>query len=248
MNSLLEKKVAVVTGGCRGIGEAIAMKLAENGATVVIADIDMSRAPTVIGEIRGYGVEGAGVRMDVADIQDVRAQSGSIRQRFGRIDIWVNNAGISQNIPIEALEGDDWDRIMNIDLRGTFFCSQAAFRIMKDQGGGKIINIASIAGERGGRYAGAHYSAAKAGVIVLTKCFALCGGEYNINVNAIAPGLIKTHMAEELGTLHGGTTEIPLQRFGEPTDVANAVLFLASHLSDYVTGMTIDVNGGMLMR
>jgi NAD(P)-dependent dehydrogenase (short-subunit alcohol dehydrogenase family) len=178
MTGLLEKKVAVVTGGCRGIGEAIALKLAEHGAVVVIADIDLSRASTVVGKIRGYGVEGAGVRMDVADIHDVRTQSGSIRQRFGRIDIWVNNAGISQNIPIEALEGDDWDRIMNIDLRGTFFCSQAAFRIMKDQRGGKIINIASIAGERGGRYAGAHYSAAKAGVIVLTKCFAASGGEY----------------------------------------------------------------------
>jgi NAD(P)-dependent dehydrogenase (short-subunit alcohol dehydrogenase family) len=248
MSGLLEKKVAVVTGGCRGIGEAIALKLAENRATVVIADIDLSPAPAVIGKIRGYGVEGAAVRMDVADIQDVRMQSGSIRQRFGRIDIWVNNAGISQNVPIEALEGEDWDRIMNVDLKGTFFCSQAAFRIMKEQRGGKIINIASIAGERGGRYAGAHYSAAKAGVIVLTKCFAASGGEFNIHVNAIAPGFIKTQMAEELGTLRGTVAEIPLQRFGEPSDVGNAALFLASPLSDYVTGMTIDVNGGMFMR
>jgi NAD(P)-dependent dehydrogenase (short-subunit alcohol dehydrogenase family) len=248
MGGLLEKKIAVVTGGCRGIGEAIALKFAENGATVVIADIELSPAPEVLERIRRFGGEGLGVRLDVSDIEEVRRQSDSIRRRFGRIDIWVNNAGITQVKPIEELEGEDWDRIMNTDLRGTFFCSQACFRIMKEQGGGKIINIASIAGEQGGRFAGAHYSAAKAGVIVLTKCFALSGGEYNIQVNAIAPGFIKTRMAEELGTLRGDPTEIPLQRFGEPADVGNVALFLASDLSGYLTGTTIDVNGGTFMR
>jgi NAD(P)-dependent dehydrogenase (short-subunit alcohol dehydrogenase family) len=248
MSRLLENKVAVVTGGCRGIGEAIAVKLAENGASVAVADIDISQAAGVLDRIRSQGVEGESVRMDVSDVQDVRAQTEAIHKRFGRIDIWVNNAGISQNIAIEDLEGPDWDRIMTVDLKGTFFCSQAAFRIMKEQRGGRIINIASLAGERGGRFAGAHYSAAKAGVIVLTKCFALNGGEYNITANAISPGLIRTQMSEDLGILRSNPADIPMQRFGEPEDVGNAVLFLASPLSDYVTGMTLDVNGGLFMR
>jgi 3-oxoacyl-[acyl-carrier protein] reductase len=169
-------------------------------------------------------------------------------KRLGRIDIWVNNAGISQDIPIEDLGEKDWDRLMGVDLKGAFFCSQAAYRIMKEQKSGKIINIGSVAGERGGLFAGAHYSAAKAGLIVLAKCFALNGGKYNINSNAIAPGLIHTQMAEELGIMRSDPKSIPLQRFGTPLDVANTVLYLASSLSDYVTGLTVDVNGGLFMR
>jgi 3-oxoacyl-[acyl-carrier protein] reductase len=245
MRGLLEKKVAVVTGSCRGIGEGIALRFAENGATVVVIDIDVSAAPALLEKLRGFGVEAESVRLDVADIADIRGKCAVIVKRFGRIDIWVNNAGISQNVPIDELEGGDWDRIMNVDLRGTFFCSQAAFRVMKGQHGGKIINIASLAG---GRFAGAHYSAAKAGVIILTKCFALSGGEHNITVNAIAPGLIETKMATELGFLQADPSDIPLRRLGTPREVADAALYLASGLSDYVTGMTIDVKGGMFMR
>jgi 3-oxoacyl-[acyl-carrier protein] reductase len=248
MERLLEKKVAVVTGGCRGIGEGIALKFAEHGAAVAIADIDLSAAPAVVEKVRGFGVPGEAMRLDIADIASIRATCAAIVQRFGKIDVWVNNAGISENLPIEDLEAEQWDRIMRVDLRGTFFCSQAAYRVMKAQGGGKIINIASLAGERGGRFAGAHYSAAKAGVIVITKCFALSGGEYNITANAIAPGLIDTPMAEELGFLRGDHGDVPLHRLGTPGDVAGAALYLASSLSDYVTGTTIDVNGGMFMR
>jgi NAD(P)-dependent dehydrogenase (short-subunit alcohol dehydrogenase family) len=248
MKALLNKKVAVVTGGSRGIGEAISLKFAENGAAVVVADIDLSRSIAVVEKIRGYGVEAEAVRLDVSVIGEIRSQCDSIVKRFGRIDIWVNNAGISQNLSIEDLGEEDWDRLMSVDLKGAFFCSQAAYRVMRAQRAGKIINIGSIAGERGGRFAGAHYSAAKAGVIALTKCFALTGGEYNINVNAIAPGLIQTQMSEDLGSLKGEHQDIPLQRFGTPTDVANTALYLASSLSDYVTGMTVDVNGGMFMR
>jgi NAD(P)-dependent dehydrogenase (short-subunit alcohol dehydrogenase family) len=234
MKALLNKKVAVVTGGSRGIGEAISLKFAENGAAVVVADIDLSRSIAVVEKIRGYGVEAEAVRLDVSVIGEIRSQCDSIVERFGRIDIWVNNAGISQNLSIEDLGEEDWDRLMSVDLKGAFFCSQAAYRVMMAQRAGKIINIGSIAGERGGRFAGAHYSAAKAGVIALTKCFALTGGEYNINVNAIAPGLIQTQMSEDLGSLKGEHQDIPLQRFGTPTDVANTALYLASSLSDYV--------------
>ena len=151
-------------------------------------------------------------------------------------------------MPLEELEGEQWDRIMDVDLRGTFFCSQAAYRVMKEQGGGKIVNIASLAGERGGRFAGAHYSAAKAGVIVLTKCLALSGGEFKITANAIAPGMIETQMAADLGFLKGSHADIPLGRLGTPGDVADAALYLASGLSDYVTGTTLDINGGVFMR
>jgi 3-oxoacyl-[acyl-carrier protein] reductase len=248
MEGLVNGKVAVVTGGCRGIGEAIALKLAENGAHVVVADIDLGPAPGIIARAEEQGVEAMSVLLDVCDIAAIRDSCRQITERFARIDIWVNNAGISQNKPIEELDAGDWDRIQAVDLRGAFFCSQAAFKVMKAQRGGRIINISSLAGERGGRFAGAHYSAAKAGVIAITKCFALRGGEYGINVNAIAPGLIRTQMAEELGFLTGGSTDIPLQRLGMPEDVAHAALFLASHLSSYITGTTIDVNGGMYMR
>jgi len=248
MKGLLEAKVAVVTGGCRGIGAAIALRFAEHGASVVVADVDLGEAPALLERLRGLGVPAEGVRLDVADIADIRNQCAAIVRQFGRIDVWVNNAGISQSAPIEDIEGDDWDRIMAVDLRGTFFCSQAAFRVMKRQGGGRIVNIASLAGERGGKFAGAHYSAAKAGVIMLTKCFAQSGGEYRIGVNAIAPGLIETRMAAALGFLGVDPADIPLQRLGTPGDVADAALYLASGLSDYVTGMTIDVNGGVYMR
>jgi 3-oxoacyl-[acyl-carrier protein] reductase len=248
MKRLLEDKVAVVTGGGRGIGEAIALKFAEHGASVVIADIDVSRAAELESRVRGFGVEAQCVHLDVADVEEIRSQCRAIAKRFGRIDIWVNNAGITHNVRLEDLEPEEWDRILKVDLRGAFFCSQAAFRVMKSQKSGKIVNIASISGERGGRFAGAHYSAAKAGLIVLTKCFAYSGGEYNINVNAIAPGLIQTRMAEQLGSLRGEHQDIPLGRVGRPEEVADSALFLASSLSDYVSGVTLDVNGGMLMR
>ena len=248
MNGLLDKKVAVVTGGCRGIGEAIATRFAENGATVVVADIEIGGASALLEKLRGLGVKAEALRLDVSDVGDIRRQCDAIVSKHGRIDIWVNNAGITENVPIEELDEKSWDRLMSVDLKGAFFCSQAAYRVMKAQKAGKIINIGSMAGERGGRFAGAHYSAAKAGVIVLTKCFALNGGEYNITVNAIAPGLIATKMAEDLGFLKGDHSDIPLGRLGSPTDVANTALFLASGLSDYVSGMTVDVNGGMFMR
>ena len=248
MSGLLEKKVAVVTGAGRGIGEAISLKLAENGATVVVADIDFRNASAVAEKIHGSGGKAEAVRLDVAEVSEIKSWCDDIVKRHGRIDIWVNNAGISQDIPIEDLGEKDWDRLMGVDLKGAFFCSQAAYRIMKEQKNGKIINIGSVAGERGGLFAGAHYSAAKAGLIVLAKCFALNGGKYNINSNAIAPGLIHTQMAEELGIMRSDPKSIPLQRFGTPLDVANTVLYLASSLSDYVTGLTVDVNGGLFMR
>jgi NAD(P)-dependent dehydrogenase (short-subunit alcohol dehydrogenase family) len=248
MNGLLTGKIAVVTGGGRGIGEAICTRFAEQGATVIVAEIETERADAVVEAIRRTGGRAESLRLNVADTAGIGPACDQIVKGHGRIDIWVNNAGVSQNVAIEDLGEEDWDRLMDVDLKGVFFCSQAAFRIMKAQKSGKIINIGSLAGERGGRFAGAHYSAAKAGVLVLTKCFALNGGDCNVNVNAIAPGLIDTQMAAELGFLKGDHPDIPLRRLGTPGDVADTALYLASRLSDYVTGMTVDINGGQFMR
>jgi 3-oxoacyl-[acyl-carrier protein] reductase len=247
MGVLLKDKVAIVTGGGRGIGERISLLFAENGALVIVADIDMANAESVAGRIRDTGGKAAAVRLDVGKVQDIREKVQHVDREFGRIDILVNNAGIAQDKAIEEITEQDWDTLLDVDLKGVFFCSQAVYTLMKARRSGKIINIASLAGVRGGRFAGAHYSAAKGGIIVLTKCFALAGGSYNVNVNAIAPGLIATKMAEELGWIGQEHKDIPLGRLGCTEDVANAALFLASDMSAYITGETINLNGGMHM-
>jgi 3-oxoacyl-[acyl-carrier protein] reductase len=247
MSNLLKDKVALVTGGGRGIGEKIALTFAESGADVVIGDIDLPGAESVANKIRDLGGKGFSIELDVRKVEEIYARVAQIRDKYGRIDILVNNAGIAQDLAIEEITENDWDAMLDIDLKGVFFCSQAVYKVMKENNGGRIINIASLAGVRGGRFAGAHYSAAKGGIIVLTKCFALSGGSHNINVNAIAPGLIVTKMAEELGWIKQEHKDIPLGRLGLPEDVANAALFLASGLSAYITGETINLNGGMHM-
>ena len=247
MKDLLKDKVAVITGGGRGIGEKIALTFAENGAMVIIADIDLSNAENVVAKIIDFGGKAYSFKLDVRNVEEIFDRVRNIIEKHGRIDILVNNAGIAQDKPIEEISENDWDAMLDVDLKGVFFCSQAVYKVMKENKRGRIINIASLAGVRGGRFAGAHYSAAKAGIIVLTKCFALSGGNYNVNVNAIAPGLIVTKMAEELGWINQEHKDIPLGRLGVPDDVANAALFLASDMSAYITGETINLNGGMHM-
>ena len=247
MGDLLKGKIAVVTGAGRGIGAAIATGFAQNGANVVITDILMDNACHVAEDLCGLGIKAKAIEMDVSKTQEIAAKVDEVKNVFGRIDVWVNNAGITQAADIEDITEADWDCMLNINLKSVFFCCQAVFKIMKQQNYGKIINIASMAGERGGRGAAANYSAAKAGVIVLSKCFALSGGQYNITVNSICPGLILTQMAELMNWRHIDN-HIPLIRFGTPDDVANAALFYASDLSSYVTGDMIDVNGGLFMR
>jgi 3-oxoacyl-[acyl-carrier protein] reductase len=244
---LLAGKNAVITGGGRGIGESIALKFAQCGANIVIADINELNAKKVANDASSYGIRAMGLELDITSIKSIDTAIGFIEQNFGAIDIWVNNAGISKNTPIEEITESEWDLILDTDLKGAFLCSQAVLRVMKNQKHGKIINIASLAGQRGGRFAGAHYSAAKGGVIVMTKSFALSAGQYNINVNAIAPGLILTQMSEDLGWKNQDHSDIPLGRLGSTQDVANAALFLASSMSDYITGTVLMVNGGMYM-
>jgi 3-oxoacyl-[acyl-carrier protein] reductase len=241
----LEEKVSIITGGGRGIGRGIALCMAKEGSNIVIADINKSDAELVIEEIKKYGVNGLAVKVDITKISDLKNMKEFVLSEFGKIDILVNNAGIAQKINIEELRENDWDRILNVNLKGTFFCSQIIFSEMKKARYGKIINIASMAGERGGRFAGVNYSSSKAGVIVMTKCFALEGGPFGINVNAVAPGLINSEMSQQLNF---STSEIPLGRLGTPEEIGNLVIFLASEKSKYITGTTIDINGGIYMR
>jgi len=168
-----------------------------------------------------------------------------IVEKYGKIDILVNNAGITQKVDILDLDEDEYEKILNLNLKSVIFLSQQVLGEMIKNGGGKIVNMASISGERGGLFAGIHYSASKAGVIVATKCLALKAGKYNINVNAVAPGLISTELAKKLEMNAEG---VILGRLGTPDEVADSVIFLASDMASYITGATLDVNGGIFMR
>ncbi len=252
MKDLLADRVAVVTGSGRGIGAAIARRLAEYGAKVVLTDINAEGIEELEKDLVVKGYEAKSIVFNVADFDNIPKQVERIHALFGSIDIWVNNAGITESAAIESITEQQWDRMQDINLKSVFFCSQAVFKIMKEQRYGRLVHISSMAGERGGRGSSASYSASKAGVINLAKCFALNGGQYNITSNAVCPGRTLTEMAKGLSWLTDPKDDpkltIPLCRFGTPEDIADAVLFLASDLSSYVTGAVLDVNGGLYMR
>ena len=249
---LLENKVAVVTGSGQGIGEAIARKLAEHGARVIVTDINEQKGQAVADDLTAQGHEAAFRRFNVTDFEHIRENINAMRDIFGRIDIWVNNAGITGVARVEDITLEDWDRMQTLDIKSVFFCTQAVFEIMKQQNYGKLVHISSMAGERGGRSSSCAYSSAKAAVLNMSKCFALSGGKYNITSNCVCPGRTLTAMAQGLSWLTDPKDDpkltIPLCRFGQPEDIANGVLFLASDLSSYVTGDTLDVNGGLYMK
>ena len=245
---LLANKVAIVTGGGSGIGESSARKLAKHGAKVILADLNLPAAEAVAADIKSQGGEAAALEFNVADFDHITEKVEAARSIYGRIDILVNVAGITGSTPIEEITHASWDRMMNIDLKAMFFLTQAVFAIMKEQGGGKLVHMSSLAALRGGRSADASYAAAKAGVLNLSKCFALRGAEYNITSNTICPGNILTPMGKSLSwSQKDPKTYIPLGRYGEPEDVANAVLFYASEMSDYITGDYMNISGGLYM-
>jgi len=249
----LEGKVAIVTGSGRGIGRAIALSFAKNGADVVVNCYSrVSEGMEVAREIEELGRKSLFVRADVSDSRQVNDMMRKVIETFTKIDILVNNAGINVLIegrkPIQDFSEADWDRIVDVDLKGVFLCSKAAAKQMIKQGGGKIINISSIAGVVPLRLQCA-FVAAKAGVINLTRAMALELAPYNINVNAIAPGSILTEGTNKLFYSDPERTKkilssIPLKRSGTPQDIANAALFLASEDSNYMTGSVIVVDGG----
>ena len=244
----LREHVAVVTGGARGIGKAIATRLAAEGMAVVVNSLTEGGADRLARELRDQGRRAIGVRGDVAVPEDVDRIFAACRAEFGPCSLLVNNAGFEQRIPFEAMSVEDWDRMVAVHLRGTFLCCRAAVPDLLARGGGVIVNIASRQGQTGGVEI-AHYAAAKAGVIGLTKSLAREYSRRGIRINAIAPGPINTEMADGFAGdwREKRMAELPLGRFGEPEDVAESVIFLASPAGRLYVGQTLCPNSGGLM-
>jgi NAD(P)-dependent dehydrogenase (short-subunit alcohol dehydrogenase family) len=244
----LKDKVAIVTGGARGIGLCVAQAYAREGATVVIADVNVEGAKAAAQLITSGDVRSLGVGVDVADQASVNAMMEETLKTFGRVDILMNNAGVGGNTPFLDTKLEDWNRIISINLTGAFLVAQAAARQMVKGGGGKIVNIASLSGQRGGNGRAA-YGSAKAGLELLTKVMAVELAPYNINVNAIAPGAIETEMAKfahDQATRAAYNYLIPMTRYGTPEEIADAAVFLCSDEARYVHGHTLNVDGGFL--
>ena len=244
----LEGKVALITGGARGIGQAIAMTFAREGADIVVADVNLEIAQKTASEIEGLGRKAMALAMDVTNYTAVEEGVNKILDKMGKVDILVNNAGITKDNLLLRMSLADWDAVINVNLKGTFNCIKAVSRPMVKQRSGRIISIASIIGLMGNP-GQANYAASKAGIIALTKTVAKELASRNINANAVAPGFIQTEMTAKLPEeIKKKMLEaIPLGKLGTPEDVANVCLFLASQESSYITGQVITIDGGMVM-
>jgi len=255
----LSGKSAIVTGGAMGIGKAISLRLSEAGAAVTIADLDLDTANATVDEVKSNGGKAQAVQADASKGDDAKKVIQSTMEAFGSVDILVNNAGIYPLLPVMRVEEQLWDKVIDINLKGSFLYAQAAAKAMIDAGkGGKIINLASVDGLHPNGNA-TPYNASKGGVIMLTKALALELAPHKILVNAVAPGSIMTPGTKAVGAAaiaNGLTIEqlgksfagrIPLERMGEPDDIAKAVLFLASAAADYMTGDVLLVDGGYLL-
>jgi 3-oxoacyl-[acyl-carrier protein] reductase len=242
----LTDRVAIVTGSGRGIGRAIALKLAELGATVVVSDILAKEAEAVAGEIKAAGGKSLAVIADVSLAADVTRLVEATIKACGRIDILVNNAGIARDKLLLRMSEEDWDKVLDVDLKSVFLCTKAVLRPMVKQRRGRIISLSSITGITGNK-GQANYASAKAGVIGFTRSIAREVGSHGVTVNAIAPGFIETDMTGQMKEdwRQEIKRNIPLGRFGTPRDVAGAVAFLASDEAGYITGQVLGVDGGM---
>jgi NAD(P)-dependent dehydrogenase (short-subunit alcohol dehydrogenase family) len=241
----LSGKIAVVTGATRGIGRACALALASEGADVLVSGRDAEAGARVCAEIAALGRRAT---FHAADLSQARAARGVVDAalaEFGTVDVLVNNAGIFERAPVLDLDEDGWDRVLNVNLKGAFFCAQAAARAMLGRGGA-IVNVASDAAWSGGLNPCAHYAASKAGLVSITRSLAKELAGYGIRVNALAPGMIDTDMGGDAGAALGGL-QIPLGRYGTPDEVAAAVVFLASSDASYVTGAVLNMSGGLFL-
>lgn len=249
MEIRLDDRVALVTGGASGIGEAAATLLAQAGATVIVGDVAIERAHQVAAGICERNGRAEAVALDVASDDSVNATVDALAKRYKRIDIAVNSAGIMRRLPMEQIRSQDWDEIIGVNVKGTFFVSRAVVRVMKTQSSGRIINVASNGGKTGTVVSGCHYAASKAAVISLTKSFARLLAASGITVNAVSPGPTLTPPVaqlspEELARLR---SIVPLGRLGTPQEIGAVIVFLASDLSAFITGEIVDVDGGITM-
>lgn len=244
----LQGKVAIVTGGAQGIGRAIAEGLAEDGADIVVADLDPARSQEAVAAIERLGRRALGVKVNVADWNDAKAMADQVMKEWGRIDILVNNAGITRDGLLLRMKEEDWNLVLQVNLNGTFHCTKAVLLPMTKQRFGRIVNIASIVGAMG-NVGQANYSASKAAVMGFTKTVAREYASRAVTVNAVAPGFIDTAMTQGLPAevKDALQKQIPLGRLGLPSDIAAAVRFLVSDAASYITGQVLHVNGGMLM-
>ena len=249
----LEKKVAVVTGAGRGIGKAIATRLAEEGATLVINEIEFAFAENLAEQFKKMGREALAVKADVSNRQEVEQMFAQAGKRFGGVDILVNNAGIRKDAPLHKMSEQDWDNVLAVQLKGSFNCARAAQKYMVKQNYGKIVNLSSPVPASLGTRGQASYTSTSAAIQGFTKALALELGRYNINVNCVAPDFIDTEMTRNTARKEGmylddfrkfALAQIPLRRLGKPDDVANAVLFLVSDESSFISGQVIYVKGG----
>lgn len=245
---MLSDKVAIVTGASRGIGRSIALALAAQGAKVVVSARNAEALSELTAEIKGRGGDALAVVGDVAVEEDANNLVKQAVDTYGQVDVLVNNAGITRDGLLLRMKNEDWDAVLDTNLKGAFLCTRAAAKVMSKQRSGRIINISSVVGEMGN--AGqANYCASKAGLLGLTKSVAREMARRNITVNAITPGFIVTDMTEDMSdkARETMTEQIPLGRLGAAEDIANAVIFLASDQSAYITGQVLGVNGGMYM-
>ncbi|NQU73145.1 MAG: 3-oxoacyl-[acyl-carrier-protein] reductase [Candidatus Omnitrophica bacterium] len=246
MTKRLENKIALITGSARGIGEGIATLFAQEGANIVLSDVNDVLLKETEAKIKSLGVETLAQKVDVTDPSQVDELIKKTVDKFGKIDILVNNAGITKDRLLIRMSDSDWESVLSVNLKGAFLCTRAVSKVMLKQRSGKIINMASIIGITGNP-GQANYAASKGGLIAFTKSVSKELASRNINVNAVAPGFIKTEMTDKLpeDSKKAMLERIPLHRLGKVGDVACAALFLASEESNYITGCTIQVDGGM---
>ncbi|MBU1061962.1 MAG: 3-oxoacyl-[acyl-carrier-protein] reductase [Candidatus Omnitrophica bacterium] len=244
----LEGKVALITGGAKGIGKEISLLFANQGADICLCDTDIEQAEETAGEIRDLGRDSLSFKTDVTDSKQVQDMMDKILDKFKKVDILINNAGITKDNLILRLSEEDWDKVIAVNLKGCFICTKIVSKVMLKQRFGNIVNIASIIGIMG-NVGQSNYAASKAGIIGFTKSVAKELASRGVCVNAIAPGFIKTEMTAKLpeDIQKKMLQVIPLGRFGEPRDVAELALFLSSKSSSYITGQVIQIDGGMLM-
>ncbi|MCM3321472.1 3-oxoacyl-ACP reductase FabG [Cytobacillus kochii] len=244
----LKNKVAIVTGAGKGIGREISLLLAQHGAQIVVGDLNVEACESVVNEIEKVGSRGLAVKVDVAKKESVEELFSKTISHFGDIDVLVNNAGITRDAMLHKMTEEQFDQVIQVHMKGTFLCMQAAALHMRKQEKGKIVNISSIAGKVG-NMGQVNYAGAKAGIVGMTKAAAKELAKFQVNVNAIQPGFIETDMTkaipDKLKELK--IAEIPMQKVGQPLDIAKAAVFLSSNYADYITGNVIEVTGGRYM-